>query len=67
MRRALVLTNEAARHPFRASLPPCVFARAGSVEQSVPWRQRLGLSRRDLETVAVTYSAAFVATITFIA
>jgi len=67
MRRALVLTNEAARHPFRASLPPSNFDRAGSIEKMVPWRQRLGLSRRDLETIAVTYGAGFVATLTFFA
>ena len=65
MRRALVLTNEAVRHPFRASIPPCAFARAGRIEQTVPWRQRLSLNRRDLETVAATYGAGFVATLTF--
>ncbi len=67
MRRALVLTNEAARHPFRASLPPCTFARAGRIEHTVPWRKRLALSRSDMESVAVTYSAGFVATLTFFA
>jgi len=65
MRRALVLTNEAARHPFRASIPPCVFERAGQIEHSVPWRQRLALTRSDVETVAATYSAGFLATLTF--
>lgn len=67
MRRALVLTNEAARHPFRASLPPCVLERAGEVEQAVPWRQRLGLTRADVQMLASTYCAGFVATIAFIA
>ena len=67
MRRALVLTNEAARHPFRASIPPCAFARAGRIEHTVPWRQRLGFSRSDLEMVAVTYGAVFVGTLTFFA
>jgi len=32
MRRSLVLTNEAARHPFRASLPAHVF----DIEDNVP-------------------------------
>ena len=67
MRRALVLTTESARHPFRAALPPCVFARAGQIEHSVPWRLRLGLSRSDLQSLAATYSAGFIATMAFIA
>ena len=67
MRRALVLTNEAARHPFRASLPPCVFERADRVEQTVPWRLSLGLSRSDMRSLAATYSAGFIATLAFIA
>ena len=67
MRRALVLTNEAARHPFRASLPPCATMRAGEIENRVPWRKVLGLSRQDMESLAATYCAGFVATITFIA
>jgi len=67
MRRALVLTNEAARHPFRASIPPCAFARAGRIEHTVPWRQRLGLSRHDVQTMMATYGAGFIATLTFIA
>jgi hypothetical protein len=39
MRRSLVLTNEAARHPFRASLPPHTCeVRIGA---RVPWRETL--------------------------
>ncbi len=67
MRRALVLTNEAARHPFRASLPPCAFDRAGSIERLVPWHKRLGLVRREVEAIASTYCAGFVGTLAFIA
>jgi len=69
MRRSLVLTTESARHPFRASLPPHVLRRANEVEPMAPWRKRLalGLSRQELETVAATYAAGFLATITFIA
>lgn len=68
MRRALVLTNESARHPFRASIPPIALERANEIEKPAPWRKRLalGLTRQDLETVAATYTAGFVATITFI-
>ncbi|WP_296678772.1 hypothetical protein [Novosphingobium sp.] len=54
MRRTLVLTDEAARHPFRASLPPHV--RQGVVPVSSN-RWRLG----DLKDVAAMYSASFVA------
>lgn len=67
MRRALVLTDESARHPFRASLPPHVMARAGEIEKTVPWRLRLGLTRKELESIAATYCAGFVGTIAFIA
>ncbi|WP_271077591.1 hypothetical protein [Aurantiacibacter sp. MUD61] len=65
MRRSLVLTDESARHPFRASLPPHVVHRANEIERMVPWRLKLGLTRKDMETVAATYTAGFVATLTF--
>ena len=67
MRRALVLTDESARHPFRASLPPCVLGRAGEVEQAVPWHLRLGLTRDDVGSVLATWAAGFAATLAFIA
>lgn len=67
MRRALVLTDESVRHPFRASLPPHVLHRANEVEKTVPWRLRLELSRKEAETVLATYAAGFVATLTFVA
>ena len=67
MRRALVLTNEAARHPFRASLPPHVTERSGEVEQTVPWHVSLGLTRQNFEWAAATYCAGFVGTLTFFA
>lgn len=65
MRRSLVLTDESARHPFRASLPPHVSTRAGEVEHAVHWTRRLGLTRRDAQTIAATYCAGFVATTAF--
>ncbi|WP_340586318.1 hypothetical protein [Erythrobacter alti] len=63
MRRALVLTDESARHPYRASLPPHALHRANEIERTVPWRLRLGLTRKDAETVLATYTAGFVATL----
>ncbi len=67
MRRALVLTDESARHPFRASLPPHTVHRANEIERTVPWHLRLDLTRKDAETVLATYAAGFVATLTFFA
>ena len=69
MRRSLVLTTESARHPFRATLPPHVLDRANEIEPMAPWRKRisLGLSRQELESVAATYAAGFLATMVFIA
>ena len=60
MRRTLVLTDETARHPFRASLPPHV--RMG-VEPRTSLRWRLG----DLRDAAAMYSACFVATTLYFA
>jgi len=44
-----------------------VLEQAGEVEKTVPWRQRLGLARKDVEIIAATYAAGFVATLTFLA
>ena len=33
----------------------------------VPWRLKLSLTRKEVETVLATYAAGFVATMTFIA
>ncbi len=65
MRRSLVLTTESARHPFRASLPPHVYARIAEVEATVHWTKRLGLTRQDVDTIAATYCAGLVATTAF--
>lgn len=67
MRRALVLTTESSRHPFRASLPPHVLRRAGEVENAAPWRQRLGIARRDVELFGTTYVGGVIGTLTFLA
>ena len=62
-RRYLVLTDEAARHPFRASLPPHV--RQPLSDTPVPtrgWR----LSRQDWRQFLTTYCAGFIAVTLFI-
>jgi hypothetical protein len=42
MRRSLVLTDESARNPFRASLPPhWREERHETAEPRVPWREQL--------------------------
>ena len=62
MRRSLVLTDETARHPFRASLPPHV--RELRVEARVPWREQLW---RDMRGFAQAYVVCFAAIFAFIA
>lgn len=59
MRRSLVLTTESARHPFRAALPPQVFA-----QDAAPLRRLLA---EDAKGFALTYFACFVAVLAFIA
>lgn len=66
MRRALVLTDESARHPFRASLP--MTSRVlDEVENKRSWRLNFGLDTTDLKQLACTYSAGFLATTLFFA
>ena len=65
MRRSLVLTQEAARHPFRASLPPHVFeARNWAAEPRAPWREQLWL---DVRGFAQAYCACLLAVTAFLA
>lgn len=65
MRRALVLTDEAARHPFRASLPAHWREhRDERAEPRAPWRATLA---QDVRGFAQAYLACFVAVLTFIA
>jgi hypothetical protein len=66
MRRALVLTDESARHPFRAILP-ISSRRVGEVENRRSWRLNFGLDAGDLRHFASAYAACFVATSAFIA
>ncbi len=65
MRRALVLTDEAARHPFRASLP-MHSRRVGEMENRRSWRLNFGLDAQDVRQFAATYCAGFLAVTAFI-
>jgi hypothetical protein len=63
MRRALVLTDEAARHPFLAGLAPHVRAADSSVPPLFEWR----LTAQDVKEFLLAYCACFVAASAFIA
>ena len=65
MRRSLVLTDETARHPFRASLPPqWREERHELAEPRAPWRRSLFA---DATGFARTYLACLLAVTAFIA
>jgi hypothetical protein len=66
MRRSLVLTDETARHPFRASLPAHVREYQDEIEPRVSWRRRLSLNDEDLRAFLLTYCACFLAVTTFL-
>ena len=63
MRRALVLTDEAARHPFRAILPAHVRQEPESSRRTTNWR----LTTSDIRGFATAYFASFAAVLAFIA
>lgn len=63
MRRSLVLTDESARNPFLASLPPHIRSGKEAVPSRMPWRFNLG----DLRDFALAYAACFVAVSVYIA
>lgn len=63
MRRSLVLTDETARHPFLASLPPHI--RSGEAPVAIKREKPSWL--RDLRDFAVAYSACFLAVSLYIA
>lgn len=62
MRRSLVLTDETARHWFRASLPPHVKRDLIPIPAEALWR----LTMADVRGVASTYIAATAAILVFI-
>jgi hypothetical protein len=63
MRRALVMTDETARHPFLASLPPHIrgFAAQGPAQRT--WR----ITVQDVKDFLLAYCACFLAVSAFIA
>lgn len=61
-RHALVLTDEAARHPFLASLPPHVRARAKPHDPRPLWR----ITAEDVRGFASAYVACLLAALVFI-
>lgn len=63
-RRSLVLTNEKARHPYRASLPPHVTQVLQEAEElhGNLWH----LTRDDVRGFASVYVATFIAVLAFI-
>ena len=63
MRRALVLSDETARHSFLASLPQHVRKRA----LARPAPRRFGLTAQDLRDFLMAYCAFFVVAAAFIA
>jgi hypothetical protein len=63
-RRALVLTDEGARHSFRRSLPPHV---CGKLIAAWPRRSLREAFVDDWRSVFATYCAAFVAVSLFVA
>ncbi len=62
MRRNLVLTDESARHPFRANLPPSVKRDLIPIPAEALWR----LTMEDARGFASTYLAATAAILVFI-
>ena len=63
MRRNLVMTDEQARHPFRATLP----AHVRSYEYEAPAEVLWKLTRDDVRGFATVYFATFAAVLVFIA
>jgi hypothetical protein len=63
-RRALVLSDEGARHPFRRSLPPHV---CGKTSAGLPSRSLRQVIVEDWKSFLTTYCAAFVAVSLYVA
>lgn len=61
-RRSLVLTDESARHPFRAVLPPSIKRDLIPIPAESLWR----LTMEDVRGVASTYVACTAAILAFI-
>jgi hypothetical protein len=65
-RRYLVLTDESARHPFRASLPPHVREPLTDLAEPEAPARNWRLSRRDWRQFFNTWCAGFAAVTMFI-
>ena len=63
LRRSLVLTDEAARHPFLATLPPHVRGDAQPATVRSAWR----MTRDDVRGFASAYFACLAAALVFLA
>jgi hypothetical protein len=63
-RRALVLTDESVRHPFRMTLPPHVRSGARAVS---PRPRMPAISTRDWRDFFAAYCATFIVVMIFIA
>ena len=63
MRRALVITDETARHPFLASLPPHIRGLAHEGPPQRNWR----ITAQDVKDFLLAYCACFLAVSAFIA
>lgn len=61
-RRALVLTDESARHPFLASLPPHVRGSWTTERVGTSWR----ITTQDVKEFMMAYCACFFAVSAFI-
>lgn len=61
-RRSLVLTDEKAGHPFRATLPPHIREDLHDIPAEVLWQ----LTKDDVRGAATTYVAATAAILAFI-
>jgi hypothetical protein len=62
MRRALVLTDEGARHPFRATLPSTLRRETIPAVRTTDWR----LTASDVRGFATMYFASFACVLAFI-
>lgn len=62
MQRRLVLTNEAARHPFRIMLPPAALRLEPAPRRRIAWWRR-----EDTHLFALSFWAFFTAFYSFIA
>lgn len=61
-RRSLVLTDESARHPFLASLPPHVRAKVPAKRLRTAW----AMTSEDIRGFATAYFASLAAALVFL-